>query len=205
MLVSILTECDSTNGAYKPFNIIDYYDHFEAISLTHPSFLPEFKVVVLILGEAQKVDVQKTPLQILQIYYIVTTLDRVTAMSLYMLFGGTNWDWLGAPFVATSYDYSSPISENRMINEKYAETKFFDHFLRVAKDLTKIDRIGTNQTASTLAIPISQCCLFANSQSRYQCWVLQQFIESQQLEPEKNFISTLIYQKACSRSLRKLS
>lgn len=125
-------------------------DHFEAISLTQPSFLPEFQGGSFNpRGGPEGGCPENSPADPTNLFHRNNVGQRVTAMSLYMLFGGTNWGWLGAPVVATSYDYSSPISENRMINEKYAETKLFDHFLRVAKDLTKIDRIGTNQTASS--------------------------------------------------------
>ncbi|TGO38258.1 hypothetical protein BHYA_0078g00100 [Botrytis hyacinthi] len=145
-----LTECDSTNGAYKPFNVIDYYDHFEAISPTQPSFLPEFQGGSFNpWGGPEGGCPQNSPPDFANLFYRNNIGQRVTAMSLYMLYGGTNWGWLAAPVVATSYDYSSPISENRMINDKYAETKLIGQFLRVAKDLTKTDRIGTNQTAST--------------------------------------------------------
>ncbi|PQE15098.1 beta-galactosidase b protein [Rutstroemia sp. NJR-2017a BVV2] len=145
-----LTECDSTNGAYKAYNVIDYYDHFQAISPTQPSFLPEFQGGSFNpWGGPEGGCPQNTPADFANLFYRNNVGQRVTAMSLYMLYGGTNWGWLAAPVVATSYDYSSPISENRMINDKYAETKLFGHFLRVAKDLTVTDRIGTNQTAST--------------------------------------------------------
>jgi Beta-galactosidase, domain 2 len=57
------------------------------------------------------------------------------------------------PTVATSYDYSAPISESRVIGDKYQETKIFAQFLRVARDLTKVDLIGNGtQYSSTPAI-----------------------------------------------------
>jgi hypothetical protein len=74
--------------------------------------------------------------------------QRVTAVSLYMMYGGTNWGAIAAPVVATSYDYSSPISENRQIGSKFYETKNLAMFTRVALDLTATDRIG-NTTGYT--------------------------------------------------------
>src|ERR1700710_1766724 len=73
------------------------------------------------------------------------------------------------PTVATSYDYSAPIGEStsyfayfgtnqhlgesRVIGDKFQETKIFAQFLRVARDLTKVDLIGNGtQYASTSAI-----------------------------------------------------
>ena len=70
-------------------------------------------------------------------------------MSLYMLYGGTNWGSLAAPVVATSYDYSSPISEDRSIGSKYYETKLLSLFTRVAHDLTVTDRIGNSTSYTT--------------------------------------------------------
>jgi hypothetical protein len=64
------------------------------------------------------------------------------------MYGGTNWGAIAAPVVATSYDYSSPISENRKIDSKFYETKNLAMFTRVADDLTVTDRLG-NSTGYT--------------------------------------------------------
>jgi len=77
--------------------------------------------------------------------------QRSTAISLYMMFGGTNWGAFAAPVVATSYDYSSPISENRKIDSKFYETKNLALFTRIAEDLTVTNRIGNNTGYSTNA------------------------------------------------------
>jgi hypothetical protein len=80
-----------------------------------------------------------------------------TAISLYMMFGGTNWGAFAAPVVATSYDYSSPISESRKIDSKYYETKNLAMFTRIAEDLTVTNRIGNNTGYTTnLAIEASE-------------------------------------------------
>jgi hypothetical protein len=65
-----------------------------------------------------------------------------------MMYGGTNWGAFACPVVATSYDYSSPISENRYIDSKYYETKNLALFTRVAKDLTVTKRVA-NSTSYT--------------------------------------------------------
>jgi hypothetical protein len=70
-------------------------------------------------------------------------------MSLYMLYGGTNWGAIAAPVTATSYDYSSPISEDRSISAKYYETKLVAMFTRIAKDLTATDLIGNGTKYTT--------------------------------------------------------
>lgn len=75
--------------------------------------------------------------------------QRVTAINLYMLYGGTNWGAIAAPVVASSYDYSSPISENRTIGAKYYETKLLTMFTRAARDLIVTDLIGNGTQYST--------------------------------------------------------
>jgi hypothetical protein len=66
-----------------------------------------------------------------------------------MMYGGTNWGAFAAPVVATSYDYSSPISENRKIDSKFYETKNLAMFTRVADDLTMTNRLGNNTGYTT--------------------------------------------------------
>jgi len=68
-----------------------------------------------------------------------------------MVFGGTNWGALACPVVASSYDYSSPISESRKIDSKYYETKNLALFTRVAQDLTVTDRVSNSIAYSTNA------------------------------------------------------
>jgi hypothetical protein len=65
-----------------------------------------------------------------------------------MMYGGTNWGAFACPVVATSYDYSSPISENRHIDSKYYETKNLALFTRVAKDLTVTNRVANSTSYS---------------------------------------------------------
>jgi hypothetical protein len=66
-----------------------------------------------------------------------------------MMYGGTNWGALAAPVTATSYDYSSPISENRIIGSKFYETKNLAMFTRVAEDLTVTERLGNSTLYTT--------------------------------------------------------
>lgn len=75
--------------------------------------------------------------------------QKVTAISLYMIFGGTNWGHTACPVVATSYDYSSPVSENRAIGSKYYETKLLSLFTRAAHELAHTVRLGNNTEYTT--------------------------------------------------------
>lgn len=70
-------------------------------------------------------------------------------MSLYMMYGGTSWGALACPVVATSYDYSAPISEDRSIWSKFYETKNLALFTRAAEDLTVTNRIGNSTSYTT--------------------------------------------------------
>ncbi|KZV87312.1 hypothetical protein EXIGLDRAFT_565299, partial [Exidia glandulosa HHB12029] len=69
--------------------------------------------------------------------------------SLYMLYGGTNWGGLSCPLVGTSYDYSSPIQETRIISTKYQETKLIGLQVRAAKDLVATERAGNGTSYSS--------------------------------------------------------
>lgn len=83
------------------------------------------------------------------VYYRHNVGQKVSAQNVYMVYGGTNWGSLPFPSVGTSYDYSSPIGEARIIGAKYAETKLFGQFLRVARDLTKVDLINNGTFYAT--------------------------------------------------------
>lgn len=90
----------------------------------------------------------KTDERFISLYYRDNLAQRVTMLNLYMLYGGTNWGAIGAPFQQSSYDYSAAISENRTIGNKFYEMKNLALFTRVAHDLTKTDLVG-NSTSYT--------------------------------------------------------
>ncbi|KAL5342425.1 glycoside hydrolase superfamily [Aspergillus crustosus] len=135
--------CTGTNGDYVPYKVLQYYDYFVEVQPTMPFFMPEFQG-----GSYNPWDgpeggcTEDTGADFANLFYRWNIAQRVTAMSLYMLYGGTNWGGLAAPVTATSYDYSAPISEDRSIGSKYYETKLLALFTRSAKDLTVTDRIG---------------------------------------------------------------
>jgi hypothetical protein len=52
-----------------------------------------------------------------------------TAMSYYMLFGGTNFDDWGARDMITSYDYNAPIRESGGVGERYQRVWALGHML----------------------------------------------------------------------------
>ncbi|KAH8902071.1 family 35 glycosyl hydrolase [Coniochaeta sp. PMI_546] len=152
-----LSECTSTNGEYIAYQVADYVGYFEKQSPTQPNFMPEFQGGSYNpWGGPQGGCPSDIGADFANLFYRNLIYQRVTAISLYMLFGGTNWGWLAAPVVASSYDYSSPVSENRAIGSKYYETKLLTLFTRAAKDLAKTERLGngtsyTSNTAITTA------------------------------------------------------
>jgi hypothetical protein len=108
-----------------------------------------------------------------------------------MMYGGTNWGAIAAPVVATSYDYSSPISENRQISSKYYETKNLALFTRVAVDLTATDRIGNSTGYTTnLAVEASE---LRNPETNAAFYVtIHSYSPSGTVEPFSLHVSTSI-------------
>jgi hypothetical protein len=81
------------------------------------------------------------------VFYKSNLADGVTIQSNYMGLGGTNWGWLPAPFMYTSYDYGAAIQEtgeigtpsnpNTIPNSKYGENKLLSDFIQATPSLTK--------------------------------------------------------------------
>src|SRR4051812_27437669 len=67
-----------------------------------------------------------------------------TAQSFYMLFGGTNWAWLGMPENYTSYDYGAAIRETRQLDPKFYEDKLIGYMTQYVAPLTHTDAIRSN-------------------------------------------------------------
>ena len=71
-------------------------------------------------------------------YYIA---QGATMQSIYMTVGGTNWGFNPAPFMYTSYDYGSPISEPGTLSFKYPELKLVGEMSQALPDLTETDQL----------------------------------------------------------------
>lgn len=145
-----LSECTGTNGEYVPYKTIEYYTYFTIQSPRQPNFMPEFQGGSYNpWGGPQGGCPTDIGSDFANLFYRDLIYQRVSAISLYMLFGGTNWGHSACPVVATSYDYSSPVSENRALWDKYYETKLLTLFTRVAHDLTYTDRVGNGTNYTT--------------------------------------------------------
>jgi hypothetical protein len=145
-----LSQCASTNGPYVPYEVVDYYSYFLSVgNETQPNFLPEFQGGSFNPwgGPEGGCPADIGP-DFANVFYRHNIAERVTAFNLYMMYGGTNWGSFAAPVVATSYDYSAPISEDRSLWDKYSETKLLALFTRAAIDLTETNRLA-NSTALT--------------------------------------------------------
>jgi beta-galactosidase GanA len=81
------------------------------------------------------------------VYYKDNIIQGSTMQSYYMGVGGTNWGWLPAPQVYTSYDYGAAIREtgelgtptdpNNIDNSKYGENKLINDFETSVAPLTE--------------------------------------------------------------------
>ncbi len=67
--------------------------------------------------------------------------QRVTLLSLYMVYGGTNWGGLAEPDVYTSYDYGAALDEHRQVTEKYTELKRQGYFAAAFPDLAMTEQL----------------------------------------------------------------
>ncbi|KAH8603180.1 glycoside hydrolase superfamily [Bisporella sp. PMI_857] len=109
----IPSDCSTSNPS---FTLLNYYDHFQAVSPNQPPMSPEFQGGALNpwygpAGGCQN----KTDAKFVNFYYRDNIAQRMTILNLYMMHGGTNWGWLAAPFLGSSYDYSAAISQDRNI------------------------------------------------------------------------------------------
>ena len=71
-------------------------------------------------------------------YYIA---QGATMQSIYMTVGGTNWGFNPAPFMYTSYDYGSAISEPGTLSFKYPELKLTSEMSQALPDLAMTDQV----------------------------------------------------------------
>lgn len=145
-----LSQCISTYGDIEQYTLFEYYTHFQEVAETQPSFLMEFQGGSFNPWNGPKGGCENhTGPAFVNLFYRHNLAQKVTAVNLYMLYGGTNWGNIAFPEVGTSYDYSAPIHENRLIGDKYSEVKLFGLFMRVARDFSKVNRVGNSTDYTT--------------------------------------------------------
>jgi len=75
------------------------------------------------------------------VFYKQNIAVGATSQSFYMIYGGTNWGWLGMPQNYTSYDYGAAIRETRELDPKYGQDKLIGYLTQAAAPLAKTDAI----------------------------------------------------------------
>ena len=86
------------------------------------------------------------------VFYKNNFAQGVTIQSNYMTVGGTNWGWLPAPFMYSSYDYGAAIRESGEIGtpsdpgdiagSKYGENKLLGDFIQAVPSLAKTQGVA---------------------------------------------------------------
>ena len=87
-------------------------------------------------------------------YYLTALANGIKIQNIYMTFGGTNWGWLPAPVVYTSYDYGAAWDEARQARvDKVAAMKAMGYMVQSVEPLSQLDKVGT-VTASDTAVKV---------------------------------------------------
>ncbi|WP_432828780.1 beta-galactosidase [Dactylosporangium sp. CA-092794] len=87
--------------------------------------------------------------QFASVFYKQNIAVGATSQSFYMLYGGTNWGWLGEPENYTSYDYGAAIRETRELDPKYYQDKLIGYLTQAAAPLAKTDAIPAAKPDNT--------------------------------------------------------
>ncbi len=75
--------------------------------------------------------------------------NGIKIQSPYMTFGGTNWGWLPADVVYTSYDYGAPFNEARQPTAKVGAMKELGYFVQ---SVTPIDEVDPGPAVSATSV-----------------------------------------------------
>src|SRR3954454_1436548 len=87
-------------------------------------------------------------------YYLTALANGIKIQNIYMTFGGTNWGWLPAPVVYTSYDYGAAWDEARQPRvDKVSAMKAMGYMVQSVAPLSALDKVGT-VTASDPAVKV---------------------------------------------------
>ena len=143
------TSCTNPNSGYTV--VRNYYQWFQNTSFTQPEYFPEFEAGYIRGWNTSNYDscVSELSPDFPDLYYKNNIGQRDTLLSLYMAYGGTNWGHSAAPVVYTSYDYSAPLSEERIVRDKMKQIKLIGLFTRVSKDLLTTDMVGNGTSYAT--------------------------------------------------------
>lgn len=90
------------------------------------------------------------------VFYKENIASGVTAMSFYMLYGGTSWGWQAIPENYTSYDYGAAITEGRQFEPKYYEDKRIGYLVTHAPALLKTVRLAPAALDNPQAVDLAR-------------------------------------------------
>ncbi|KAK2045629.1 family 35 glycosyl hydrolase [Colletotrichum somersetense] len=153
-----------------------YYQWLQNAAITQPGYLAEFEGGWFSnWGSATFYDecASEHDPAFADVYYKNNIGQRVTLLSIYMAYGGTNWGHSAAPQVYTSYDYSAPIRETREQWNKLFQTKLIGLFTRVSVDLLKADMVG-NGTGYSVSSPSAFTWVLRNPDTQAGFIIIQQ-------------------------------
>ncbi|KAH9831459.1 glycoside hydrolase superfamily [Rhodofomes roseus] len=126
----------------------NYHSYHETTNPSQPWYMPEFQGGSFDPwgGPGYNACETLTGPDFMDVFYKQNWAANVKLISFYMIYGGTSWGGLPYPGVYTSYDYGSPIRENRALSDKYDELKRQGLFLRSSPEFYKTDWVGDTDT-----------------------------------------------------------
>ncbi|EPQ30803.1 uncharacterized protein PFL1_01704 [Pseudozyma flocculosa PF-1] len=115
----------------------DYLDYHESTNPAQPFLVPEFQGGSYdpFGGPGYEACQVMTGADFSKVANHALIAQRATLLSIYMVYGGTNWGGLAEPDVYTSYSYGAAITEARRLTAKYGEYKAQGHFLSSFPDI----------------------------------------------------------------------
>uniref|UniRef100_V5ESD8 beta-galactosidase n=1 Tax=Kalmanozyma brasiliensis (strain GHG001) TaxID=1365824 RepID=V5ESD8_KALBG len=121
----------------------DYLEYHQQTNPSQPFYIPEFQGGSYdpYGGPGYEQCAQMTNASWTRIANLALVAQRVTLLSIYMVYGGTNWGGLAEPDVYTSYDYGAALNEHRQITDKYTELKRQGYFVDAFADLAMTEQI----------------------------------------------------------------
>ncbi|KAN0065375.1 hypothetical protein ACQY0O_001211 [Thecaphora frezii] len=125
----------------------DYLAYHEATNPHQPFMIPEFQGGSYdpYGGPGYEACERMTNARFSKVANQALIAQRVTLLSLYMVYGGTNWGGLAEPDVYTSYSYGAAILESRRLTRKYGEYKAQGHFIQSFPDLAMTEVVGAGE------------------------------------------------------------
>ena len=90
------------------------------------------------------------------VFYKENIAAGVTAMSFYMLYGGTSWGWQAIPENYSSYDYGAAITEGRQLDSKYYEDKRIGYLVTTTPELLKTARLDPASLDNSQAVDLAR-------------------------------------------------